>query len=116
MAEIDDNGFRLKIKYHLFKKGWQAMRLRYIPTYRDVENHRQLQFIPLDLIYDKNTPGFTHRVFIDNCPKDWLSQEYNPNTKSAEFYFGKYPPQRFNESLGQKVTVKELKGEKNGIL
>ena len=79
--------------------------VRYIATYRDVENHRELQFVPLDLIYTKDTPGFTHRVVIDHHLKDWLAKEYNPSAASAEFFFKKHPKQGLNESLGQHETV-----------
>lgn len=44
-----------------------------------------IEFVPV-----ANVPGFTHRVILNSKPVDWLSRDFKPSIKAAEYYFEKH--------------------------
>ncbi len=55
-----------------------------IPTYLDKNGNT--------VVFAKccSVPGFTHRVLINRRAVDWLSNEYKPSAKTAEYFFTKH--------------------------
>ncbi len=45
---------------------------------------RIVDFVPVD-----NVPGFTHRVLIDELPRDWLGYG-KPSARAAEYFLRKH--------------------------
>ncbi len=60
------------------------------------EYNRRLWFVPLQ---KTDAPGFTHRVIIDYKMVDWLSTDYKPSAKTAQYFFEKHPANK--EALRQ---------------
>jgi len=42
----------------------------------------------------KNVPAWSHRVIINGTACDWLSNNFKPNSKTAQFYYEKHSPRK----------------------